>query len=527
MRRFTLLFSLVVLLVGVVPRVAAFSLLGPSTIWMTHRLGYDVNAHIWPVGQGAGVGGPMNIGEEYRFNIPTISYGFSSSFLDYFGQRGVQEVEKAVAIMNGLPSMDRIDINDYPLTSQRMNHRAEALFLLDVRSTALSVMLDEMGLSDPTRWVFTLRNRWTTPNSTNYYVIKRNFDPDTWQHSSWINGQLWTYNQVADILDGSASFVFTEPVDPLALAGFLNAAVAGGVVGNDTLLFGAFWTGLTRDDVGGLHYIYRHNNYNVETAPTNSFAAGIGTPVAGGQTSPWTIPVFSTNAVGTGGIPGTSTNIVDLGLRPGIGKINFVKVTQESQFGAFISNTVSFVDTFITNGVEVTQTLLRPQAAPDILFDAGDLQGADSDTVFVSYAAGSATWPSATANGTTTYGPGTIPPGTLINGVAAPSLVFTFNSVGPTIWNAIIGGVFFVSEENSLGQFFLWGSFDGSTAEPLIYPINTSIEAVEKLVLGNTGTTGNGATSGSLVDVWTPAYLFLVPVTAGTGGTGGGTGTTP
>ena len=51
----------------------AFSMVGPSAAWMTHRLGYDVNPSPHPPG-GTGVanGGPMNIGEEYRYSVPVI-----------------------------------------------------------------------------------------------------------------------------------------------------------------------------------------------------------------------------------------------------------------------------------------------------------------------------------------------------------------------------------------------------------------------------------------------------------------------
>ena len=195
MRRVTQLVFVALLLAGAVERLSAFTLLGPSTVWMTTRLGYDVNPITWPSGDGAGVGGPMNIGEEYRLNLPTISYAYAPSFLNYFGDRGVREIEKAVAILNALPSMDNVDIDDFPLSSQRVNHRAQSLFLLDIKSLALSVLVNHMGLTDPTRFVYCLRNRWTTETSTNYFVIKRNFDPETWNYSSYINGQLWTYSQ--------------------------------------------------------------------------------------------------------------------------------------------------------------------------------------------------------------------------------------------------------------------------------------------------------------------------------------------
>jgi hypothetical protein len=235
----------------------AFTLGGPSAAWMTHRLGYDVNAHPVPSGgAGVGNGGPMNIGEEYRWNVRVVYYGYTPDFLNYFGPRGVQEIDKAIATLNALPDASAINPDAYPMRSQRINHRAAALALLDLRSTALTTMLETMGLANPARFVYTLRNRWTTPATTNYYTIRRNFDPVTWLPTSYINGDLWTYTAIIDDVTGDgASFVIDEPVDPLASLGYLNGPVTSGDPGQgfQTLLLpGGFWTGLTRDDVGGL-----------------------------------------------------------------------------------------------------------------------------------------------------------------------------------------------------------------------------------------------------------------------------------
>ena len=48
--------------------------------------------------RGDDIGGPMNLGEEYRWNVPIITYGFDEAFLNFFGTNGVLEVEKAIAI---------------------------------------------------------------------------------------------------------------------------------------------------------------------------------------------------------------------------------------------------------------------------------------------------------------------------------------------------------------------------------------------------------------------------------------------
>jgi hypothetical protein len=439
----------------------AFSLLGPLAPWQTERLGYELNMPLF--------GGPVSIGEEYRWNVPVVYYAFTPEFLSYFGQTGVTEIEKAIRFLNNLPRAEQMNIDDFPLSSQRLNHRAQALGLLDLKSYALSVMMNEIGLCDPTRFVYTLRSRWIGPGPapTNYYVIKRNFDPVTWQHSSYINGQLWTYSLVTDVTD-TESFVFTEPVDPLALLGLINAPVTSGV-GNDLLVFGGFWTGFTRDDVGGIKYVYRRSNFNVENAPpiaTGTFGGG-----------PWGVPPPATTNV--------VTNLfVDLALRPGIDKITFVRAKYDSEAGIFVPFTNAFTDTIITNGRAIQQNLQRPVPIADLLFDSSDLQDGDAFPVFVTVAGGFQPWDNNDPeNGLIgDLGPGVIQPALGIPPQGS-AFTITFNSVGPTFWNIWPN---FLSEASAV-RFFLWGSFDGSTNEPVVYPINTSIQDLERQVLGGGG----------------------------------------
>ena len=58
----------------------AFALLGPVAPWMQATNG---------VIQSGDIGGPMDIGSGYRWNVPVVTYGFDKSFLDYFGTNGV------------------------------------------------------------------------------------------------------------------------------------------------------------------------------------------------------------------------------------------------------------------------------------------------------------------------------------------------------------------------------------------------------------------------------------------------------
>src|SRR5690349_5399379 len=79
----------------------AFSLLGPvqpfpgNEAWQSAALGYNpLNTDI---------GAPKNLTEEYRWNVPVITYGFDPSFLNYFGNEGVAAIDAAFGILNSLP----------------------------------------------------------------------------------------------------------------------------------------------------------------------------------------------------------------------------------------------------------------------------------------------------------------------------------------------------------------------------------------------------------------------------------------
>src|SRR5439155_12205767 len=120
-------------------RADAFSLLGPYASWMDAQKSYQ---------QPGDIGGPMNIGESYRWNIPVITYGFDRSFLDYFGSNGVAAVESAIGILNELPPASAIDPDDYPNYAWRANYLAQSEGLLDLKSQALSTLLEQMGLAD-------------------------------------------------------------------------------------------------------------------------------------------------------------------------------------------------------------------------------------------------------------------------------------------------------------------------------------------------------------------------------------------
>ena len=151
--------------------------------------------------------------------------------------------------------------------------------------------------------------------------------------------------------------------------------------------------------------------------------------------------------------------------------------------------TNTWSDTYITNSQTLSQNLSRPQLLPDILFYASDLQGADDNggalpLVGVTFQAwvnnqGINGIDNANTPLRLDLGPGVIDPAAT---AVLPAILFTFNSVGPVYVNQ---ANFFVSEINNLGRSFIWGSFDGSTNEPVVYPISSSIQQLEAQVLGS------------------------------------------
>lgn len=240
-------------------RGQAFSLYGPFEAYQTPVLTYQVAGDL---------GGPQNLGEEYRRNIPVLYYTYDQNFINYFGSNGIAAVDQAFEIMNGLTNVSEYttSLSEFPTEAQRYNFRAQALSLTDLKSTTLNFIVEQMGLAQPDRFTWTLRERSVgnggCPNDVGYAVIKRNFEVsptslDQIQASSYVNGTLYSY-RIREACTGTPFLADAVefPVDPLANT---QTAIAAGQVFD-----GSFFTGLTRDDVAGIRYLLRTNNINFE-----------------------------------------------------------------------------------------------------------------------------------------------------------------------------------------------------------------------------------------------------------------------
>lgn len=283
-----------------------FALLGPNPgvlagsgdAWQVPTLGYDL-AYLNLALPGGGVwlgdiGGPKNYQEEYRRNVPVLYYAYDDNFSGvtgegFFGKAGEDAVDQAFAIMNSLTNVDNIDLSQFPFQSQSFNYTAQGLYLTDLKSVTLHLLVEQLGLTEPERYTWTLHDRYTAPGSLPcpllelYLVVQRNFDVtpsplNQVQYSPYVNNVLYTYF-IEDNCDHHppAWSAITVPrgQDPLAelytaVAANNYAGSSGDEIYSGGLQIGGFYTGLTRDDVGGLRYLMSTNNVNYEAPAAGS-----------------------------------------------------------------------------------------------------------------------------------------------------------------------------------------------------------------------------------------------------------------
>lgn len=254
-----------ILLAGLAQSAFGYALLGPIGIepWQVPTIGYGI---------GGDVGTPRNINEEYRWNTPVLYYAYDNNFLTYFGSNGVTAVDNAIAIINNLTNFSAMssDLSEFPMEAQHINYTAQALSLFDLKSAALHIVVEELGLAEPTRWVWTLRNRVVgpggCPTDVLYEVIQRNWDPvftNQPVNTSYVNGILYDY-AILEICSGPNPLAVTansspDPTIPTPTA-----------VADLDFNFGYYYTGLSRDDVGGLRYLMITNNVNFEGVSSDS-----------------------------------------------------------------------------------------------------------------------------------------------------------------------------------------------------------------------------------------------------------------
>jgi hypothetical protein len=156
----------------------------------------------------------------------------------------------------------------------------------------------------------------------------------------------------------------------------------------------------------------------------------------------------------------------------GIEKMTFVRRSFDSLLGQFYEPmTNRFHLNQVTNNLATVQTFERVTIQPDILFSADDLEPPpDTPAPILGLE---------TVIRNIRYNTNNALPGLPGPGLIEPNLAIVFNKVGPSFLNE---GPFFMDEPVNF-SFFVWGSFDGSTNAPVVYPSNTSLVDYENGIL--------------------------------------------
>ena len=309
----------------------------------------------------------------------------------------------------------------------------------------------------------------------------RNYDPITLTPSAYVNDTMYSYEiqEFAQPFQHADAFEIIKVADPNGLE---NVPVATGGVRvettgpNSPVAIGQFRVGLSRDDVGGLRYLYHKNNYAVESLLTN-ITVGKRVDTTFGPFLNITNAAAVTNVtIGTNQI---GTNIITVGLRGGKNKLHFQRVFFEGTVGStFTPITNAFTDVVVTtNNQLVVQPLLRPILQPDIVFSAGDLGTTANNTAPVlTGRTSTAGWIDNDAlNGFDEVGQFAVGPG-----VITPQVIISFSTQLPAQLptdSAFLGDV---QEDSLTFKTAYWASFDGSTNAPIIYP-RSSLLNVQRL----------------------------------------------
>ena len=395
------------LVAGLTP-VRGFSLLGPFAPWMDATKNFH-SLHEWGA---ADIGGPMAIGEGYRWNVPVVTYGFAPSFLDYFGSNGVAAVEEAIQILNDLPPASAINLYDYRLRTLEVNYVAIRAGLVDLKTAALCGLVEQLGLAQPVRYIFTLRDVSVFGTTVVPETVIRNYDPLTWQPSTFVNGTLYDYEFH---FRRAPFFALNQYYSVYADSYSLYGSVAElGTLGD----IGSMYHDLSFDDVGGLRYLWHTNNLAWEGVLPGVEAAG-----------------------------DQPNDFVRTAVRPGVEKLTFVPHSFDPVGRQFVPMTNQYVDTYLSNGVAQHQNLQRLIAQPDFLFTCN-------------YQDWNSISPSGTERWVNNGGPGHDGPG-----VIQPPVTINFNPLGLLYDYPVPYPI------TDAPVALAWGSFGRTTNAPIVYPM--------------------------------------------------------
>ena len=177
--------------------------------------------------------------------------------------------------------------------------------------------------------------------------------------------------------------------------------------------------------------------------------------------------LVGTTAVGT---TGTSNvlQLVNLGVRAGVDRVRFVKVNLDPVLRQNArQSAVTYPEVVNSNGVVIRQVVSRFIARPEILISARDL-GVIDNYAPVAFEFSPVTFQNTGATlDAAAEGPGNI----------EPVSSYTFSKLG--VYSLHVGN----TDEQDGQPGNIWGSFDGSTNAPILYPIGSKLSDLEAAVL--------------------------------------------
>jgi hypothetical protein len=332
-----------------------------------------------------------------------------------------------------LPPASSIVLTNYPLATRNFNATAGALNLVDLKSVTLFFLLEQMGLTDPIRYAWCIRD-FEDLSGTNYFfdVIQRNFDPASAQPSSSVNGELYSYYIHVPTLSPSPTNIFCEAIPiPVGPPGSWTPLVPAATAPSAP---GVFSTNLSWDDVGGLRYLLSGGQVRCESLLPDVHLAG-------------------TN----------DGSFVQTADRPGIEKVTFVRHPVGSLNGEFEPFTNQWTDIYYGWDEPVYQEVERVTTSPDILFSGSDLTPSEFGVGLAATRTGTTNWANnANLNGNS---------GGAGPGVIQPPITITYNTGGPFYVNTADpgSGIYFLDLGNA-SPGMRWSSYDGSTNAPIRYP---------------------------------------------------------
>ena len=305
----------------------AFVLMGPTD----PEAGSNEMTLLWGAGPVSGpvasanledgrYGTPKDKHRFFRVNTPYLTYGFDRSFVQYFGEEGIDAIDDAMGVINDFftpndksyAGMEELDLVKHGFSGNFAtyweNQTAANQNLIDIKTLTLGLVVNRLGLGNPHRYAFTAYGVDTSDTATTGQAIFRtklnNYDPLTLEQTDRINDIQYSYRLVHDVPTGTAVTAGTVNTMTMDMEEFTSSnleniystvsAIQDAFYGTTQLVwtqppskfgFGIYYDGdnamggmykprhaLTFDDAGGLKYLYNKQNVVMEYNPYREFS---------------------------------------------------------------------------------------------------------------------------------------------------------------------------------------------------------------------------------------------------------------